>query len=403
MTQQQLQPSSVKAVQEAILEARTAKTPLEIIGGGTKRSFGRPVLAPTVLSTSALSGIVEYLPHELILVTKPGTPMREITQTLADKGQELAFEPPQWADHATIGGVVATNLSGPRRLRAGAARDHLLGFEAVSGLGEVFHGGGKVVKNVTGYDVSKLMAGSFGTLAVMTELVLKVLPAAATQATVAVGGMDAQAATEAFDQINRTHHEPTAMAYLPKGTALPASCGPVAQMAAAQSLTLFRLEGPAPSVHARVEALLPLLGGQGGQVRSLAEGESKALWQTLNELTPLPVEGTARLWRFSVPPTAGPSLLNKLTTTHEGKGFVTWGGALVWVVLPANVDEGVLHNMASEAGGNARMVNSGSMVDHPQFQAVTPLTSGLHKLNQNLKAAFDPDRILNPGRLYPDL
>ena len=172
----QLAPANTEEVQQCVLAAASSGEPLEVLGSGTKRFFGRPVNAPRRLTVARLNKVVDYQPEELILVVQPGAPLEQVQATLAERNQILAFDPPHWGDGATIGGTMAANLSGPARFRMGAARDHLLGFQAVTGRGDIVRGGGRVVKNVTGYDLSKVMCGSFGTLAVMTELVVKVLP-----------------------------------------------------------------------------------------------------------------------------------------------------------------------------------------------------------------------------------
>ena len=216
-----LTPDSTAAVQACVQGAVNDKTPVEVVGGSSKRFYGRPVTASRTLSLAKLSGVIDYQPGELLVVVRPGTPLAELERTLAESKQALAFEPPHWGPHATVGGTVACNLSGPRRVRAGGARDHLLGFEAVTGRGQIVRGGGRVVKNVTGYDLSKLMCGSFGTLAVMTELVLKVLPSAETEHTVVVAGLEDAEAIGLLILCSRSPHNVSGLAHLPRGVRVP--------------------------------------------------------------------------------------------------------------------------------------------------------------------------------------
>src|SRR5579863_6441522 len=249
-------PTSIDELRDAVAGALAAEEPVEIVGGGSKRGLGRPLQTAHTLDLSRLSGIRDYAPSELVLTAGSVTPLAEIERALAEAGQMLAFEPPDWrgllgdGGEPTLGGVLACNLSGPRRIKAGAARDHFLGFRAVSGRGEIFKSGGKVVKNVTGYDLSKLMAGSYGTLAALEEVTVKVLPRPETAATVLVFGVIAEHAVEVMAAALGSPHEVSAAAYLPPGTqrlsSLSSGFGTVA----------LRLEGPAPSVAYRRDALL---------------------------------------------------------------------------------------------------------------------------------------------------
>src|SRR6266478_6922584 len=197
-------PSDLSELREAVAEALAAEEPVEVVGGGSKRALGRPVQAAHTLDLSRLSGIRDYAPSELVLTAGAATPLAEIERALEEAGQMLAFEPPDWrgflgvpdeeSTGPTLGGALACNLSGPRRIKAGAARDHFLGFRGVSGRGEIFKAGGKVVKNVTGYDLCKLMAGSYGTLAALEEVTVKVLPQPESESTVMLCGLDAATA-----------------------------------------------------------------------------------------------------------------------------------------------------------------------------------------------------------------
>lgn len=391
----QLTPTSLEEVQTHIHDALQSGEALEVLGGGSKRFYGRPVAAARTLSVAGLRGIIDYQPHELILVARPGTTLAELEPTLADAGQMLAFEPPHWGDGATLGGALACNLSGPRRFKAGAARDHLLGFQAVTGRGDVVRGGGRVVKNVTGYDLSKLMCGSFGTLAVLTEVVVKVLPRAETERTVMFSGLTDAEGLACLRAASRSSHEPGGLAHLPAGLQRTDAAAALADGA----LTAVRLEGPAPSVKHRGERLARALAASAA---FLEQDDSRAFWCALRELEPLSVGAGERLWRFSLPPTAATGLGQTLREQGAARLFYDWGGALAWAVLPAGQKSGALHALARNAGGHAQLIRQGNGV-HREEAVFTELTPGQHRLNLNLKLAFDPQRILNPGRLYPDI
>src|SRR6266851_9897018 len=222
-----LVPADLDELRDAVAHALAAEEPVEIVGGGSKRGLGRPLQTPHLLDLSRLSGIREYAPSELVLTAGAATPLAEIEQTLAAADQMLAFEPPDWREllgdggEPTLGGVLACNLSGPRRLKAGAARDHFLGFRGVSGRGEIFKAGGKVVKNVTGYDLCKVMAGSYGTLAALEEVTVKVLPRPEAVATVLFAGIEPAASMRLMAAALGSPHEVSGAAYLPAGTAMP--------------------------------------------------------------------------------------------------------------------------------------------------------------------------------------
>lgn len=403
----QLNPDTAAAVQTCVQNAVNDRTPLEIIGGGGKRFYGRPVSLPRTLSLAKLSGVVDYQPGELVVVVRPGTPLVELERTLAESKQELAFEPPHWGPQATVGGTVACNLSGPRRVRAGAARDHLLGFEAVTGRGQVVRGGGRVVKNVTGYDLSKLMCGSFGTLAVFTELVLKVLPAAETTRTVVVTGLDETEAIALLILASRSPHNVSGLAHLPPGVRLPQGLSTAGGKG--DSATLIRLEGPAPSVAHRAREIAGLTKRRASSL----EGEASAsVWSALRELEPLAEESHERLWRVSLPPTASVQFRARLSIAASRstppRAFFDWGGGLLWCVLPASLAASDVHRLAQEVGGHARLVRPAATEQGMQGgEAVDPVFSPLDGANravhQRLKLAFDPTGVLNPGRMYAGL
>lgn len=394
-------PTDEAQLAEAVATALAAGEPLEIVGGGSKRQLGRPTQLPHRLDLGAFSGIRSYEPAELVLTAGAATPLAEIDRALAAAGQMLAFEPPDWtgllggAPEApvaqTLGGVLACNMAGPRRIRAGAARDHFLGFRGVSGRGEAFKAGGYVVKNVTGYDLSKLMAGSYGTLAALTEVTVKVLPRPEATATIVLRGLDDEHARAAMTVALNSSHEVGGAAHLP---------APVADGGAAR--TFLRLEGPVPSVEARAAALTQELAGFGA-VDRLDDAASIACWQRLRDVAPLTSAGDAVIWRLSLPPTAAPGIVAALRQALDGRWFYDWGGGLVWLSVEGAPDGGAAPIRAAVGSlGHATLMRAPNALRAavPVFQ---PLPPTLAALTARVKDGFDPRRVLNRGRMYADL
>ena len=393
-----LTPRDEADLVEIVHEARATKAPLEIVGRGTRRVLGRPVAATTTVDLSGLSGIVLHEPSELVMTARVGTPLAEIRARLAAANQELAFEPPDLAalfghDRGTgsIGGVVGVGWGGSRRLKVGAARDHLLGFEGVNGLGEPFKSGGRVMKNVTGFDLSKLVAGSFGTLAILTQVTVKVLPRAETEETVAILGLDAAAGLALLREASGSPQEVSCLAHWPAGLH-----GPFGDTSA----TLLRLEGPAVSVASR-EADLVARWRTRGPIEILGEDASRALWCDLGEAAPI-AAGTTQVWRVSVAPSAGADLVATLT----GNGvpiaghFWDWAGGLVWLAVEPAPDAhaGAIRRAVVAVGGHATLVRASAEV-RARVAPFQPQPGALAALSGRVKAAFDPDGLINPGRM----
>ncbi|MGE5271394.1 MAG: glycolate oxidase subunit GlcE [Thiohalocapsa sp.] len=394
-----LVPSSLSELRDAVAGALTAEEPLEIIGGGSKLALGRPLQTPHLLDLSPLAGIRDYAPSELVLTAGAATPLAEIEQALAANNQMLAFEPPRWQDllgsdsHPTLGGVLACNLSGPRRIKAGAARDHFLGFCGVSGRGEIFKAGGKVVKNVTGYDLPKLMAGSYGTLAALEEVTVKVLPRPEAAATVLIAGLDPEAAVRLMAAALGSPHEVSAAAYLPPATALPVGAGSVA----------LRVEGPPPSVVFRRDSLLREHDGS-HRSETFDDVESAAFWREIGEAAPLSGFGERAVWRISVPPMRGAAIGMALARQLDAVWFLDWGGGLLWAAVPAAADGGgaairaTIRNAEGQGGGHATLVKAPPAVRRA-VAVFEPAPAPLNALSRRIKEAFDPHHILNPGRM----
>jgi glycolate oxidase FAD binding subunit len=402
---QQLAPRTAQELKDVVAWAAAEETPLEIRGAGTKRGYGRPVAAETEVALERLRGIGLYEPAELVMSAQAGTPLAEIEERLTENQQQLAFEPPDYGrllggapGRATIGGVLACNLSGPRRIKAGAARDHFLGVQAVTGRGDLIKSGGRVVKNVTGYDLCKLFAGSFGTLAAMTEVTFKVLPAPEDARTLVLAAPDRPAAFAALRAAMASAYDVAGAAYLPAAAAGRATVA--ALRTAASDVALVRLEGQAPSVRYRAERLKALLGGNGA-IEELDAAGGAAVWREIRDVALVPDQPP--LWRISVPPAAGAPFLDRLERALAFDWLADWAGGLLWLCVHAGEDGGAraIREALVASGGHATLVRASDAVRAavPVFQPQEP---ALARLSARIKASFDPKRILNPGRMYPD-
>lgn len=378
-----LKPTTPEEVQALVAEAGAAARHIEVVGGGTKRGVGEMDPVDLVLSTQRLDRIVDYAPEELVLTVQPGVRMVDVEKLVAARGQMLAFEPPRWTrlvgsrGEPTLGGVLAANLSGPRRIRAGAARDHFLGFEAVSGRGEIFKAGGKVVKNVTGYDLMKLMAGSWGTLAILTEVTIKVLPAPRAETTLLLFGLPDVRAAEAMTIAMNGPWEVSAAAHLPTFAAR------ARPLKAEMPTTALRLEGFEASVAARVDGLLAALRGY-GRIDALDGEHSRQFWSQVREVEAF--AGDPRpLWRLSLPPATGWRGPHGL----PGDALYDWAGGLAWLLTEEPPEK--VRAVTASLGGHALCLRGA-----PAFGGRDGALGALH---DRVKAAFDPLGVLNPGRL----
>ena len=387
-------------VAEAIADALAAKQRLSTIGSGSKAALGRRVGYDGVLDLSAMCGVVDYQPEELILTVRAGTSMSALDAVLAEAGQMLPFDPPDFSQllesgsAGTIGGVLSANLSGPRRLTAGAARDYLLGFEAVSGRGEFFKSGGRVVKNVTGYDLSKLMCGSFGTLAVMDEITLKTLPRPETAVSLLFGYADMAAAIAAIASIFASPHEPHAAAILPAVLACQSGID-----LGTSYVVIIRLEGIAVSVDDRASNLLAN-GFNAAQQERLEVDLSVDLWRSIRDVYWFTSHRGA-IWKLSVAPTAAMPLLACIGETFDVTAYADWAGGLIWLAGPSGNELATALRAAIDAagGGYAQLIidkNGGA----DQVSPFQPLPTAHFALHQRVKAAFDPSGVLNFGRMH---
>lgn len=357
---------TLETLSERIQRAAARHTPLCIRGGGTKDFYGLAA-AGEILDTRGYAGIVAYEPTELYITARAGTPLADVEQAMDEHGQMLAFEPPHFANNnsrATVGGMVAAGLSGPRRMQAGAVRDFVLGTTIIDGHGKVLRFGGQVIKNVAGYDVSRLMAGSLGTLGLIAEVTLKVLPKPVAEASLRFDTSQERA----LQQLNQWGGKPL----------------PISASAWHDGVLTIRLSGAA----AAVDAARRKLGG-----KALAPPDATQFWQSLREQTHPFFAGpvTTPLWRLAVPPATPPLDL-------PGVQCIEWGGGLRW--LRGDADPLTIRAAASTAGGHASLFRGTSDL---KIAAGVFQPPPLWTLHRRIKDAFDPHRIFNPGRLYPGL
>jgi glycolate oxidase FAD binding subunit len=398
-------PTSPDELTALVAGAVGEEQKLEVLGNGSKRGLGRPVEAAHRLELSGLSGVAMYEPEELVMTAAAGTPLAQVEAELAECRQELAFEPADYGailggepGRQTIGGVFACNLAGPRRIKAGAARDHLLGLRCVTGQGTAIKTGGRVVKNVTGYDLCKLLTGSYGTLAVLSEVTFKVLPRAETEGTLLLIGRSEPELLAALRRATGTSHDISGAACLPPLAAGRSSVPAVRR--AGRAMAAVRVEGPAPSVAYRLEQLEAELAGAGEIVR-LGDGDSRQLWREIRDLRLLVQSRT--LWRLSLPPTAAGELADWAAEFAQERLW-DWAGGLLWLA-PRNAwadAHETVRAALKDRGGHATLVRADEELRR-QVPVFEPQAPALTALTRRVKESFDPKHILNPGRMYAGL
>ena len=384
--------SSEGEIVEFVRAARAGRAPFEIIAAGTRRSAGNPMAQLPMLDVSGVGGIIEYQPEELIVTARPGTKLAELKAVLAQKNQCLGFDPVDWAllgsghgtlggAHGTLGGAVSCDASGSGRLRHGAARDSLLGFRAVNGFGEAFRGGAKVVKNVTGFDLPKLVCGAFGTLMVVSELTFRVYPRPLARATLILKNLAPEAGFAALRTIWKSALESSGLAYIPGNANFPA-LGDVGQGAA-----LIRFEAAEKPLSEKLAAARLLVGTgeefeQGEAVfSSIGEG---ALFQNMD----------LEVWRLTLPPTEAARIA---TALNAPLWLGDWAGGLLWVGAPAQ-DAPRIRALTAEAGGHAMLLKAPAE-RRAALGVYAPQPPALAALSATVRAAFDPLGLFNPGRL----
>ena len=386
-----LSPATEAELAEAVAGAAAAGTPLEVSGGGTRRALGRPVQAARTLSTAGLTGIDLYEPGALTLIVRAGTPLAEVEDALAAEGQRLPFEP---VDHRpllgsggapTIGGAVACAVSGPRRVQAGACRDAMLGVRFVNGEGQAISNGGRVMKNVTGYDLVKLLCGSFGTLGVLSQIAFKLQPAPEREISLVVSGLSDERAQAAMAAALGAPFDVTGAAHLPgEGEAAPR--------------TVIRVEGMEAQAGYRAEQVAERLAPFGTAER-LEGAEHAALWREIGECRRF-AHRPGAVWRIAVRPSRAPGLVAAVAAAREVSALYDWAGGRVWLLTPEGGDAGASPIRAETAarGGHATLFRASEPLRAavPVFE---PEPAVLARLSAGLRQRFDPHGILNPGRM----
>ncbi len=402
----QMRPVDEREFARVLAEAAASRTPLEVSGSGSKQKIGRPMQTAANISARAMRGVTLYEPSEMVMAARAGTPLKQIESDLADRGQMLAFEPIELGrlvggeqGQATIGGVFATNFSGARRISVGAARDHLLGVRGINGRGEIFKSGGRVMKNVTGYDLCRGLSGSWGTLAVLSEVTFKVLPIPEDTGTVVLLGLPDEFAVEVmctamaspFEVSGAVHLHPALVARLEHPGLRNAGAGPSRRSGSRTSRSRWPTARPSSRTCSRRTA----------SSTSSTGDNSLSFWDELRRLSLL--QGSeAPLWRISTAPTAAPKVVAAISAYMECRAFYDWSGGLVWAEVLPTTDAGAadVRRVIATHGGHATLIRAEPVV-RAAVEVFQPLEAGVEKLSRKLKATFDPAGILNPGRMYP--
>ncbi|KEC72701.1 UNVERIFIED_ORG: glycolate oxidase FAD binding subunit [Rhizobium esperanzae] len=395
-----LMPTSEEQAAAIVRAHAEMNRPLAICGGDTRSGFGNAVAAEDRLRSTRLSGIAAYNPGEMVMTARSGTPLAEVEAALSENGQMLAFEP---MDHRpimarsgepTIGGVFAANVSGPRRLIAGAARDSLLGVRFVNGSGEIIKAGGRVMKNVTGLDLVKLIAGSHGTLGFLTELTFRVPPRPKTERTVVLSGLNDAEAASAMATAMALPVEVSGAAHLPLTVTWKFLAGKLPEGEA----TVLRIEGLAGSVDVRVEKLAAAMSAF-ATVTQLDERESQRLWREIRDVLPY-ADGTGRpVWRVSVAPGTGHQLVAGLRLEAGVDAFYDWQGGLVWMRMEAEPEAELIRRFVKGLGGGHATLIRASVAARAATAAFQPEPEAVAMLSRRVKEKFDPAGILNPGKM----
>jgi len=399
-----IEPKDEGELAAAVAEANETRTPLEISGSGTKRGVGRPLQTAAGITTERMHGITLYEPSELVIAARAGTKVTELEKALAKNNQQLAFEPldlgpllGEEAGQGTIGAVFAANLSGARRIQTGAARDHFIGMSAVNGRGEIFKSGGRVMKNVTGYDLCRGVAGSWGTLAVMSEVTMKVLPVPEATCTLLYKGLTDDVAVDAmctalgtpFDVSGTAHlHEDFAVRMLDKDILRRPS-----------TVTALRLENFKSFLDYRSNKLAQALEAY-GKPEILDDAASRQFWSGMRKLDFLDASDDP-VWRISTAPTNGARVVAALSRRLDCRAAYDWSGGLVWLLTSPSADAGAaeVRRVVAEIGGHATLMRADPSI-RSSVDVFQPLSPAVDRVTRQLKHSFDPAGILNPGRMY---
>ena len=405
-----LYPTNEKEVAGFIKKFYKSNIPLEIIGSGSKRGIGKPLQCGKTLNFSKLEGIIEYIPEELYIKVKAGTSIEKIENRLKKNNQQLAFEPIDFgylfqgkSNSGTAAGQVACNISGPRRFKVGSTRDHILGFKAVNGRGEIIKSGGTVVKNVTGYDLSKLICNSYGTLAAITEITFKVLPSPAESKTLVVHNQSIDYAPEYLEKAVSSSNEVSGATYLPTEP-ICKNCEmnlentfKLNDLEKKGSMTAIRIEGSKKSTHERLKNLIKELKLLKSDISVLDTLQSEIFWKKIKNLEFFSLTKN-NILRIVAPPSECTKLIYEIPNNF--KYFIDWGGSLIWVEaceLSEQKFESIRKRVISHGGYVTMIKNSNHL---PYVEDVFTINNVRFNISQSIKKSFDPKRILNPGKMY---
>ena len=404
-------PENEKKVSEFIKQSHKSNVPIELIGSGSKRKIGKPLQCAKILNLSKLSGIVEYFPEELYIKVKACTPMNQIEEKLKKNKQQLAFEPIDFgyifsgkSEYGTAAGQVACNISGPRRFKVGSVRDHVLGFRGVNGKGEIIKSGGMVVKNVTGYDLSKLVCGSYGTLVALTEITFKVLPAPEASKTLVIHNLKLESATDLLAKATSSSNDISGATFLPTEPECAGSKMNIREtfklndLKHGGSLTAVRFEGSKNSIEERLQNLKNEFKIKDHNVSILETYQSGIFW---NRVKNLEVFSSTQnnIIRIVIPPSHCVQLLYQFSS-NKFKYYIDWGGALIWMEayeLTETIFDSIRKKVVKQ-GGYISMIKPSNYL--PYVEEVFTINRSRFNISQSIKSSFDPKRILNPGKMY---
>jgi len=403
-------PLNEKEISSLIKKFYKSTISVELIGSGSKRIIGKTLQCDKILSTSKLNGIIEYLPEELYIKIKAGTPIKEIEEKLNKNNQQLAFEPIDFgyflngkSDYGTAAGQVACNISGPRRFKAGGIRDHVLGFRGVNGKGEIIKSGGVVVKNVTGYDLSKLVCGSYGTLVALTEITFKVLPKPEESKTLIIHNQKIETAIDFLDKSVSSSNDVSGAVFFPNDLKVPGCIVDIENtfklndLKHEGSITAIRIEGLKNSIDQRIENLIKELKIINLNISILELHQSEIFWNKVKTLEFF-YNSKNNILRIVIPPSETVNLINQFS--NRFKYCIDWGGALMWVEafeLSEQMFEAIKRKVV-RIGGYVTMIKSSDYL--PYVEDVFTINRERFNLSRNIKKSFDPKRILNPGKMY---
>jgi len=395
-------PKTLEEISTIVKECYKKNIPLEISGLKSKKNIGRNFQAEKTLDLSNYSGVIEYKPEELYIKVKAGTPLAEIKSKLDKYNQQLAFEPVDFGllfsgnkNGGTIGGVISCNFAGPRRFKVGSARDHVLGFQGINGKGEIIKSGGTVVKNVTGYDLSKIITGSFGTLVVLTEISIKVLPKSISNKTLVIDNPHLKKALEYLSLALSSSSDPSGGVFYPEYFRKQFTLN---DLTTEGPITAIRVEGPNDSVNYRIKKLCKELNVKNDEIEILELEQSNIFWEKTRSLQVFS-QMKNNLLRIAVPSSETLEVMNKIKA-YDIKYFIDWGGSLIWLQID-EINSKILKDLkeiVSHALGYVTVIkieeNLKASID---VFTIDPIK---YKMTEKIKKSFDPKRILNPGKMY---